>query len=107
MRSGEPAERTDFLQGGEEGSVSLDGIGRDFGCVGKGFRNMENGPQSILDERAQRLPVPAGLSLRQVQQTLINIQDRLHDVKLGRAGVAVNVELPTEGGGGVHERIPE
>jgi len=107
VRSGEPAERTDFLQGGEEGSVSLDGIGRDFGCVGKGFRNMENGPQSILDERAQRLPVPAGLSLRQVQQTLINIQDRLHDVKLGRAGVAVNVELPTEGGGGVHERIPE
>ena len=74
--------------------------------VGKGFRSMENGPQSILDERAQRLPVPAGLSLRQVQKSLINIQDRLHDVKLGRAGVAVNVELHTEKGG-VHERVPE
>ena len=99
VRSGKPAERTDFLQGGEEGIVSLDGIGRVFGCVGKGFRSMENGPQSILDERAQRLPVPAGLSLRQVQKSLINIQDRLHDVKLGCAGVAVNVELHTEGGG--------
>lgn len=33
VRSGKPTERTDFLQGGEEGIVSLDGIGRIFGCV--------------------------------------------------------------------------
>jgi hypothetical protein len=46
------------------------------------------------------------LSLRQVQKSLINIQDRSHDVKLWRAGVAVNVELHTEKGG-VHERVPE
>ena len=92
VRSGKPAESADFLQGGEEGIVCLDGIGRVIGCVGKGFRSMENSPQSILDECAQRLPIPAGLSLRQLQESLINIQDRLHDVKLGRAGVAVNAE---------------
>jgi hypothetical protein len=66
VRGGKPAESADFLQGSGEGIVSPDGVGRASGCAGKGFRSMENGPQSILDEHAQRLPIPAALLLRQV-----------------------------------------
>lgn len=97
VRRRKAAKRANFLQGAEKGIVSLDGIDRVFEWLGRGLRSLEHGPQSILDERAQGLPVPAGLLFRQVQKSLINVQTRLHHMELRRAGVVVNAGYLGEG----------
>ena len=50
---------------------------------------LEGGEEGIV-------PVPAGLLLRQTQKSLVNIQDCLHEMRLGHAGATVNVELRLE-----------
>ena len=101
VRSGKPAESADFLQGGEEGIVSLDGIGRVIGCVGKGFRSMENSPQSLLDECAQRPPIP--LSSGAASLGILQIRSEARSPKQIRISNDPRLQTPHQvaGNGGV------
>ena len=90
MSSGNPAERTNFFQAREESIVAVNQFNLPAGGVGRRQRNAERSPQSLLDERTQRLPVPAGLLLGQAHEFVINIQYRLHGPNLGSGNRAVN-----------------